>query len=137
MKKICLLFLIIFTSNIVKSQESLSRGMSSDNVQVSIDGYKVNDTIKLDDFLRLSELSLNNKDYSISSYRFSYTKHGLTSEIFAKSNQFSDTIIYNLMKEKDDKKYYSILQVHIDNIKLKSKDGSKKVAESLTFFIKK
>ena len=137
MKKIYLLTLIIFTANFAKSQESLSKGMSSDNVKVSIKGYNANDTIKLDDFLRLSELSLNNKNYSIASYRFSYTKHGLTSEVYAKSNEFSDTIIFNLMKEKEDRKYYSVLQIHIDNIKLKSKDGSKKVAEPLTFFIQK
>ncbi|NVO03366.1 MAG: hypothetical protein HXX09_11765 [Bacteroidetes bacterium] len=137
MKRVIVIFVILMATYGAKCQEQLSRGINNEAVAVRIDGYKTNDTIKLDDFLRLSELSLNNKEYSIASYKFSYTKHGVTKEVVAKSNELTDTIMYNLREEKNDKKYYSVLLVHIDNIKLKSKDGSKKVAPPLTYFIKK
>jgi hypothetical protein len=68
-----------------------------DNVQAQIAGYKYNDTIKIDDFLRIGEISLNSKDYSIESFILSFTYGGFKMEYKSNSKRLTEEMKKELM----------------------------------------
>lgn len=61
MKKLLLSLTLVSITLFVSSQ-----GITK--IQANIGGYKTGDTIKIADFLKLSEVSLNNEEYSIVSF---------------------------------------------------------------------
>jgi hypothetical protein len=107
MKKLLVSFALIAISFIANSQ-------NVDNVQAMITGYKLNDTIKVSDFLKLSEISLNNKDYRIVSFRLTFEENKLLKAQDSKSNKISDeqkNMVSNI-KDKD----REVRKMYIENI---------------------
>lgn len=95
---------------------------NSDNVEAMIDGYKSKDTIKIADFLKLSELSLNNKDYWIVSFTMLYTDGTYDIELGSSSNKITDAMKRALLNLKDrDTKIHSLIFKDINVQKAQTK----------------
>lgn len=130
MKKLMLTFTLIAVSLIANSQEK--------NIQAMIGGYKLKDTINLADFIKLKELTLNNKDYNIIKYTLSYNRSG--SEITYTSNSQSIT---NEMKNDliDYKKSYlskdmKFVKIYMDDITIQSPQKQELKTQPLTYYIR-
>ncbi|NVO10905.1 MAG: hypothetical protein HXX16_13150 [Bacteroidales bacterium] len=63
---------------------------SKQNIQASIEGYKLTDTIQIDDLLRIGELSLNTKEYSIVSFGLVFMGGVFLTEFKSNSNKLTD-----------------------------------------------
>ena len=114
MKKLFLSFTLIAISFIANCQ-------NVDKVQAMITGHKMNDTIKVSDFLKLSEISLNNKEYRIVSFRLSFVENGLYMSRDSKSNKISDeqkNAVSNI-KDKD----HDIIKLFFENIVVQKSQG--------------
>jgi hypothetical protein len=90
MKKLLFFFVFMVASIIGNCQVK-------DNIQAQIAGYKYNDTIKVDDFLRIGELSLNSKEYSIESFSLSFTYGGFNMEYKSNSKGLTEEMKKELM----------------------------------------
>jgi hypothetical protein len=117
MKKLLISFAIIAISLIANCQ-------NTDNVQAMIPGYKMKDTIKMVDFLKLSEISLNNKEYSILEFRISFEDNGLFRSYNNNSNnKITDQMKNSLSNIKDKIKDRDIIKIYIENITVQKSLG--------------
>jgi len=114
MKKLFLSFTLIAISFIANCQ-------NVDKVQAMITGHKMNDTIKIADFLKLSEISLNNKEYSIVSFRQSFKDGNLYESHDSNSNKITDEMKNGLSKMKN--KDPEIMKIYIENINVQKSKG--------------
>lgn len=105
MKKLLFSLIVIAITVIAQAQ-------NTKKVMALIPGYKTSDTIKMSDFIKISELSLDNKEYSISSFVLLYSNDGYDYEQMSKSNQFTENMKSSISKlnEKNNKIRYIILK---------------------------
>jgi len=105
MKKLLFSLIVIAITVIAQAQ-------NTKKVMALIPGYKTSDTIKMSDFIKISELSLDNKEYSISSFVLLYSNDGYDYEQMSKSNQFTENMKSSISKlnEKNNKMRYIILK---------------------------
>jgi hypothetical protein len=62
----------------------------SSSIIARIEGYNAKDTIKVEDFLKTAEISLNSKEYLILNFTFFYSDAGYDYEIISNSNKITD-----------------------------------------------
>jgi hypothetical protein len=91
MKKHLLFLVFIAVTITVNSQSNV-------NVRAMIHGYAINDTIKIADFLKLSEISLNNKEYSIGSFTLFFSDGVSDFEEVSNSGKITDKMKSALSK---------------------------------------
>lgn len=109
MRKIVLFFIIIAGSVIANCQDN-------NNLKATIAGYKPNDTIRIADCLKLSEITLNNKDYKVLSYTLFYSDNGYDYEIVAKSPKITDEMKNALSKislKANQTKFFAIKDIKV------------------------
>lgn len=111
MKKI--LFSIMFSViSLIGNCQNLPR------VNAMLTGYKKRDTIKIADFLKLSEVSLDNKEYSITSFNMTFYDGGSTVRFDSNSNKITDEMKNGLSNRKDkDSKFFILYIQRITAIK--------------------
>jgi len=114
MKKI-LLALTVLTITI------FANGQDKNKVQAMLPGYKPNvDTIELADFLKISDLVLNDNKYSILGFDFTFTHDGYETTLHCHSSKLTDNIKDSIIKSKE--KNIKIIKIYFENIVVKSKD---------------
>jgi hypothetical protein len=75
-------------------------GQDKNNVRPFITGYKENDTIRLDDFLKIKEISLSNKS-KVESFVLVYTDNGYDFMMKGISNTLNEEMKARLLKFKN------------------------------------
>lgn len=114
MKKIVLLLALCSIFFIANCQDK-------ENIQAQIFGHKPNDTISIDDFLNIGELSLNNNDYVIESFGLDFIDSGFFREFSSSSNKLTDEMknaISNLKKRN-----MKTTKIFFEKIRVKSPQG--------------
>lgn len=107
MKKliISLALLIIASTAICQSKQ---------NIQAYIEGHKLSDTIKIDNLIRIGELSLNTKECSIVGFSFVFIDNGFVKELKSNSNKLTDEMMSALADLKA--KNVKMIKICFDNI---------------------
>jgi hypothetical protein len=105
MKKLLFSLVFISVSLIVSAQSNI-------NVRAMIPGYTTNDTIKIADFLKLKEITLNNKEYSVVKFTLLFSDGKYDYEDVSKSNKITDDMKNTVSKVqlKDSKPRHIILK---------------------------
>jgi hypothetical protein len=80
-----LLIILVFTLTSIASMSQNAAG-----VKAFIEGYKISDTLKIDDLIRIGEISLDNKDLSVVSFTLTFMDRGFLQEYKATSNKLTD-----------------------------------------------
>ena len=112
--------------------EYMGISQNIDNAQAMIDGYKSKDTIKTADFLKLSEITLNNKDYWIVSFTMLYTFGAYDIEPGSASNKITDVMKGALMPHFHHKRidhYLLILQLYLITNQINMKTQQTNISE--------
>jgi hypothetical protein len=90
------------------------------NLIATIAGYKSNDTIRISDCSELSEITLNNKDYSVISFTMFYSDSGYDLEIGSNSSMITDQMRNVLSKTKlkqNETKFFAIKDIRAQSAK--------------------
>jgi len=127
MKKLLISFALIAISYIANCQ-------NPDNVQAMITGHKMNDTIKIADFLKLSEISLNNKNYAIVRFSMNFNDKDLFISSNSNSNKITDQMKNGLLNRKDKDK--EIIKLYIENINVQKSLGKEINVTPLIYYLK-
>jgi hypothetical protein len=127
MKKLFLSLAFIAVSLIVSSQDNVK-------FQAMIPGYKTNDTIKIADFLKLTEITLDNKEYSIVKFTLAFTDGSSDYEEVSNSNKITDKMKSGLSRvQMHDSKPRHIV---IKDIYVQSSQNKNLKLENLIYIIK-
>ena len=76
----------------------LANCQDSSKLMATIAGYKPNDTIRLAECPKLTEITLNNKDFSVLSFTLFFSNKGYDYEIVGKSSKITDEMKNALSK---------------------------------------
>lgn len=127
MKKLIFSLLFIAVSLIAICQDNA-------NLSANIAGYKANDTIRIVDCIKLSEISLNNKGYSIVSFTLLFSDNGYDFEFVSNSNKFTEEMKNALskLKLKNDVPKYMVIK----DINVQSSQNKKVKIENLFYKLK-
>ena len=127
MKKLVFSLLFITVSLIAICQDNA-------NLNANIAGYKANDTIRIADCFKLSEISLNNKGYSIVSFTLLFSDNGYDFEYVSNSNKFTEEMKNALskLKLKADVTKYMVIK----DINVQSSQNKKEKIENLFYKLK-
>jgi hypothetical protein len=127
MKKLLLSLTFIAVNLIAGSQTNV-------NVRAMIPGYKTNDTIKIADFLKLTEISLNNKEYSIVKFTLAFSDGLSDYEEVSNSNKITDKMKNALSKLQlhDSKPRHIIMK----DISVQSSQNKSLKLENLVYILK-
>ncbi len=93
MKKLVTIFVFVTITFFAPAQDR-------NNVRALISGYKENDTIRLDDFLKIKEISLSNKNYKVENFVLVYTDNGYDFMMKGNSNTLNEEMKNRLLKFK-------------------------------------
>jgi hypothetical protein len=111
-----------------------ANSQSNANVRAMIPGYKTNDTIKIADFLKLTEISLSNKEYSIVRFTLAFSDGLYDYEEVSDSNKITDKMKSALSKvQLHDSKPRHIV---IKEISIQSSKNMSQKLENLVYIIK-
>lgn len=127
MKKLLLSLAFIAVTLIAGSQTNVS-------VRAMIPGYKTNDTIKIADFLKLTEILLNNKEYSIVKFTLAFSDGLSDYEEVSNSNKITDKMKNALSKLQlhDSKPRHIIMK----DISVQSSQNKSLILENLVYILK-
>jgi len=126
MKKL-LLTLMVLTITI------FANGQDKNKVQAMIPGYEPNvDTIELADFLKISDLVLNDNGYSILGFDFTFTHDGYETTLRCHSSKLTENIKDSIIKLKE--KDIKIIKIYFEHIVVKSKDDGKNIVIGPIFY---
>lgn len=114
MKKFIILLLIC-----IISINSMCQDYNS--IQVQIRGYKPNDTIAIDDFLNIGELSIDNNVYVIVGFGLDFIDSGFFKEFKSNSNKLTEEMRIAITDLK--KRNMKTTKIFFENIKVKSPQG--------------
>jgi hypothetical protein len=127
MKKLLLSLTFIAVTLIAGSQ-------SNANFRAMIPGYKTNDTIKIADFLKLTGITVNNKEYSIVKFTLFFSDGLSDYEEVSNSNKITDKMKSALSKiQLHDSKPRHIV---IKDISVQSSKNKSLKLENLVYIIK-
>jgi hypothetical protein len=127
MKKYFLSLVFICAALIANSQNNV-------NVRAMLPGYKTSDTIKVADFLKLSEISLNNKDYSITRFTLMFSDALSDYEEVSNSNKITDKMksLISKVQLNNSKPRHVVIK----DISVQSSQNKSMKLENLVFIIK-
>lgn len=114
MKRLILILVLCTISFIANCQDKA-------NIQVQIRGYMPFDTIMIDDFLNIGELSINNNDYVIEGFGLDFMDSGFFKEFRSNSNKLTDEMKSAITDLK--KRNMKFTKMFFEDIKVKSPQG--------------
>jgi hypothetical protein len=127
--------LVIFiVGSILVSKTQTVNYQNNDNIGAMIPRYKSNDTIKIADFLKLTEISLTNNEYSIVHFTLAFS-YGLADyEESSSSNKITDKMrdVLTKIKLQSDKP----LNISIKDITVQSSQNKNVKIGNLTYVLK-
>jgi len=127
MKKLIISLTLLFIASTAICQ-------SKQNIQACIEGYKLSDTIQIDDLLRIGELSLNTKEYSIVSFGLVFMGGVFLTEFKSNSNKLTDEMKSALTGLKT--KNMKTVKICFENIIIASPPNNRKYLGSLIYRLK-
>ena len=112
----------------------LANSQSNVNVHALIQGYNNNDTIKTADFLKLTEISVNNKEYRIIGFTLLFTDGSSDYEEVSNSNKITDQMkkILSKVRLHDTKPRHIIVK----DISVRSSEGKSLKLDNLVYVLK-
>jgi len=127
MKKIILILSIVSTS-------FATAGQNKDTVQAYIEGYKITDTIRIEDLLRIGGISLNNNQFSIESFSLIFMDRGFLQEFKTTSNKLTDEMKNALTNLKN--KNIKSVKILFENIIVRTPQNTKSNIGMLIYKLK-
>jgi hypothetical protein len=127
MKKLLVLFVFVAAC-------SIAAGQTKEAVKAIIPGYKINDTIKVDDLLFINGITLSNKSYKIISFALAYEDAGYNVRYQAKSNLMTQEMKNGLKKLKN--KNYVFTKIYFEDILVKTPQGKQIKINPLIYTLK-
>ena len=127
MKNILFSFVLVTISLFANCQKN-------SDIQALIAGYKQHDTIPIADLLKVTELSLDNKDYTIASFTTTVMTQGYANSETTKSNKITDKtkkLFVDLKKNK-----VEINTVYFEDIIILSPNNEEKTIGTLVYRIR-
>jgi len=127
MKKLLIFFALVAISFAANCQNNVK-------VQAMIAGYKINDTIKVADFLKLTEISLNNKEYSIVSFELSFDAKGYKISTESTSNKITDQMKSSFSKNLPNQ--MDMIRIYIEKIVVQKPKSKSFIVEPLVYILR-
>ena len=93
MKKLVILLSII-------SFTIIAIGQNKGTAHAYLEGYKTNDTIRIDDLIRVGEISIDNNSFSVVNFKLVFIDGGFLAEYKSSSNKFTEEMKNALLKLK-------------------------------------
>jgi len=127
MRKLHLTFALIALGLIANCQVT-------NNVQAMVAGYNAKDTIPLEDFCNIKQLSVNSNEYTIAKYAFTFGHGGYIYNYLSPSNRITEQIktSFDGFRDKDEK----YLRVFFCDIIVRNFNGEKSKISDLTYILK-
>ncbi|MBN1416594.1 MAG: hypothetical protein JW973_15940 [Bacteroidales bacterium] len=127
MKKISVLLVFLTISIFTHCQEK-------DKIQAFIAGYKSNDTILYDNLIKIPEIELNNKDYSIVGFTITLTYEGYVHVYESNSCKITEEMRTSLAGIR--KKNVEIISLNLQDIKVRTPKDKEINVVNLAYKIK-
>ena len=125
MKRLILLVIVSFIVSIALGQT---------NIEAFLYGHKANDTISIDDFLCIQNLSVNNGDYTILGFQLNIMDRGFLKEFKSDSDKITQEMKDAVENLKN--KNMKVTKIFFENIKVKTPEGKIKTIGGLLHIIK-
>lgn len=99
----------------------LANCQDNKTILAEIRGHKPNDTITIDDFLNIGELSIEKAGYEIVSFGLDFMDSGFFQEFKSNSNKLTEEMRSAITKLK--KRNMNVTKIFFENIRVKSPQG--------------
>ncbi|NOU17512.1 MAG: hypothetical protein HOO91_08135 [Bacteroidales bacterium] len=104
------------------------------NIQACIKGYNLTDTIQIDDLIRIGELSLNTKEYSIVGFGLVFMGGVFLTEFKSNSNKLTDEMRSALTGLKG--KNMRVIKICFENITIVTPSDNRRNIGALIYRLK-
>lgn len=104
------------------------------NIEVFLNGHKGNDTIAIDNFLSIQNLSVSNKDYTVAGFQLNIMDRGFLREFRSSSDKITQEMMNAIEALKN--KNMKTTKIFFENIKVKTPEGNVKDIGGLLYIIK-
>jgi len=104
------------------------------NIEVFLNGHKGNDTIAINDFLSIQNLSVSNKDYTVVCFQLNIMDRGFLKEFRSSSDKITQEMMNAIETLKN--KNMKTTKIFFENIKIKTPEGKIKTIGGLLHIIK-
>lgn len=104
------------------------------NIEVFLNGHKGSDTIAIDNFLSIQNLSVSNKDYTVAGFQLNIMDRGFLSEFRSSSDKITQEMMNAIEALKN--KNMKTTKIFFENIKVKTPEGNVKDIGGLLYIIK-
>lgn len=122
----------IFLMTIAICIVSITAGQT--NIEAFLYGYKGNDTITIDNFLCIQNLSVNNGDYTIVGFQLNIMDRGFLKEFKSDSDKITQEMKDAVENLKN--KNMKVTKIFLESIKAKTPEGKIKTIGGLLYIIK-
>jgi len=104
------------------------------NIEVFLNGHKGGDTIAIDNFLSIQNLSVSNKDYTVAGFQLNIMDRGFLKEFRSSSDKITQEMMNAIEALKN--KNMKTAKIFFENIKVKTREGNVKDVGGLLYIIK-
>jgi|GEM_PF-5550107 len=104
------------------------------NIEVFLDGHKGGDTIAIENFLSIQNLSVSNKDYTVAGFQLNIMDRGFLREFRSSSDKITQEMMNAIEALKN--KNMKTTKIFFENIKVKTPEGNVKDIGGLLYIIK-
>lgn len=125
MKRLILLAVAIYIA---------STAVGQTNIEAFLNGYKANDTIAINDFLNIQNLSVSNSDYTVVGFQLNIMDRGFLKEFKSDSDRITQEMMTAIESLKN--KNMKTTKIFFENIKVKTPEGKVKIIGGLLHIIK-
>lgn len=122
------LILLAISSCIV----SITTGQT--NLEVFLNGHKGGDTIAIENFLSIQNLSVSNNDYTVAGFQLNIMDRGFLKEFRSSSDKITQEMMNAIEALKN--KNMKTAKIFFENIKVKTREGNVKDVGGLLYIIK-
>jgi len=104
------------------------------NIEVFLNGHKGGDTIAIDNFLSIQNLSVSNNDYTVAGFQLNIMDRGFLKEFRSSSDKITQEMMNAIEALKN--KNMKTAKIFFENIKVKTREGNVKDVGGLLYIIK-
>lgn len=104
------------------------------NIEVFLNGHKGSDTIAIDNFLSIQNLSVSNNDYTVAGFQLNIMDRGFLKEFRSSSDKITQEMVNAIEALKN--KNMKTAKIFFENIKVKTREGNVKDVGGLLYIIK-
>ncbi len=104
------------------------------NIEVFLNGHKGGDTIAIDNFLSIQNLSVSNNDYTVAGFQLNIMDRGFLKEFRSSSDKITQEMMNAIEALRN--KNMKTTKIFFENIKVKTPEGVIKDAGGLLYIIK-